>query len=296
MVHAAAIVSALSVGTGHADLYAVSWSYVEPIWERTFYRMSTGDASVEFLSVEMHDFGVQEIALGDDGRLYASAYLVIEAVDPHAGTSEVVHWVPGNCFAYGALFDADGFLFYGIDLWCPDALAGVFVANGMIARWLYLPEPFIAHVGARRDDGIYLAMGSFVDTNAVYSVDPQSGDVDLAGAFEEGTVVESLARDPATGITYMLGQAPGDEWSLYEIDLFTLELSRIGPVNRDIVAIAGMPVCAADFDADGELNVLDFVAFQLAWQAGDPSADVNGDGVLDMLDFIAFRERFEAGC
>jgi hypothetical protein len=61
-------------------------------------------------------------------------------------------------------------------------------------------------------------------------------------------------------------------------------------------AIAGMEACLADFNADGGLNVLDFVAFQLAWQAGDGAADVNGDGVLNVLDFTAFQSLFVKGC
>ena len=50
-----------------------------------------------------------------------------------------------------------------------------------------------------------------------------------------------------------------------------------------------------DFNGDGELSILDFVFFQLAFQAGDEAADVNADGVLDILDFIAFTEAFQAG-
>ena len=54
--------------------------------------------------------------------------------------------------------------------------------------------------------------------------------------------------------------------------------------------------CAADINADGALDILDFVAFQAIFQAGDMTADLNNDGVLSILDFIAFQGMFLAGC
>jgi hypothetical protein len=54
--------------------------------------------------------------------------------------------------------------------------------------------------------------------------------------------------------------------------------------------------CAADFNGDGSLDVLDFVAFQQSWVAGEPEADCNGDGSLSVLDFVCFQVLFVAGC
>jgi hypothetical protein len=54
--------------------------------------------------------------------------------------------------------------------------------------------------------------------------------------------------------------------------------------------------CVADFNTDGDLNILDFVAFQGAFVDGDPGADVNGDGKLNILDFVTFQILFQAGC
>ena len=55
-------------------------------------------------------------------------------------------------------------------------------------------------------------------------------------------------------------------------------------------------LCLADFNGDGALNILDFVAFQEAFVAGDGAADANGDGVLNILDFVAFQGAFTGGC
>lgn len=54
--------------------------------------------------------------------------------------------------------------------------------------------------------------------------------------------------------------------------------------------------CVADFNGDGAIDVLDFVAFQLAWQAMDPRADCDSSGVFDMLDFVCFQQLVSAGC
>jgi len=54
--------------------------------------------------------------------------------------------------------------------------------------------------------------------------------------------------------------------------------------------------CFADFNNDGILNILDFVAYQGAFSDQDLAADCTGDGVLNVLDFICFQGEFAAGC
>jgi len=50
----------------------------------------------------------------------------------------------------------------------------------------------------------------------------------------------------------------------------------------------------ADVNADLEVNILDFVAFQDLFDASDPAADVNEDGEFNILDFTAFQSIFAA--
>jgi hypothetical protein len=54
--------------------------------------------------------------------------------------------------------------------------------------------------------------------------------------------------------------------------------------------------CAADFNGDGSLDILDFVAFQAAFVVGDDNADCDGNGALTVLDFVCFQGEFQGGC
>jgi hypothetical protein len=63
----------------------------------------------------------------------------------------------------------------------------------------------------------------------------------------------------------------------------------------DLVWAGGEP-CRADLDGDGQLTLFDFLAFQNAFDAGDPIADFDGDGDLTLFDFLAFQNEFDAGC
>ncbi len=52
----------------------------------------------------------------------------------------------------------------------------------------------------------------------------------------------------------------------------------------------------ADINGDGVIDVLDFFAFIVAFDNGDPAADLDGNGVIDVLDFFAFVSLFNDGC
>jgi len=54
--------------------------------------------------------------------------------------------------------------------------------------------------------------------------------------------------------------------------------------------------CVADLNCDGELTLFDFLAFQNAFDAGNPIADFDGDGEFTIFDFLAFQNAFDAGC
>ncbi|MFG0259240.1 MAG: GC-type dockerin domain-anchored protein, partial [Phycisphaerales bacterium JB041] len=52
----------------------------------------------------------------------------------------------------------------------------------------------------------------------------------------------------------------------------------------------------SDWNSDGQLDTLDFLAFLNDWVAGESNADFNNDGRIDTLDFLAFLNSWTAGC
>jgi hypothetical protein len=56
------------------------------------------------------------------------------------------------------------------------------------------------------------------------------------------------------------------------------------------------PVCPADCDASGTLNIDDFICFQTYFALGDGKADCDGSQNLDIDDFICFQTAFVLGC
>jgi hypothetical protein len=54
--------------------------------------------------------------------------------------------------------------------------------------------------------------------------------------------------------------------------------------------------CPADFDGTGFVDIEDYSAFVLAFEAGTQNADFDGSGFVDIEDFTAFVQAFELGC
>lgn len=54
--------------------------------------------------------------------------------------------------------------------------------------------------------------------------------------------------------------------------------------------------CTTDFDGSGFLDIEDYTAFVLAFEAGLDDADFDGSGFVDLEDFDAFVKAFEIGC
>jgi choice-of-anchor B domain-containing protein len=54
--------------------------------------------------------------------------------------------------------------------------------------------------------------------------------------------------------------------------------------------------CPSDFDADGQVNITDFLAYLAAYAAGDTRSDVNNDGTINLADFLAFLSYYASEC
>ena len=73
-----------------------------------------------------------------------------------------------------------------------------------------------------------------------------------------------------------------------------IDYAGLGDAVVDMGAVER--ICLADCDANGELNVLDFVCYQGLFQAGDMAADCDNNRQLNILDFVCFQGAFQAGC
>jgi len=151
------------------------------------------------------------------------------------------------------------------------------------------------------------------------ALDPCCEHLDIIGAFMEGELNPKIAEGwktfsyeiPAdakslpSGWSFFDTSAEEDpDWNTLiegvdEIRVYFGTLDDILPFQVWQTGIDNATIvfeCVADFDGDGRLSVLDFIAFQGAFMAGDASADVTGDGVLNVVDFIGYQELFVAGC
>jgi len=165
----------------------------------------------------------------------------------------------------------------------------VVIANG---------ELFVQEGDASPDDQPFISFGSSAQINDageavwVATWDDANGD-GVEGLFLGNDVVVQ------TGVTEIGGSivtdlATGDDNFFTSDDgnhiIFEATLAN-GLEGAFLVSF-----CAADFNRDGSLSILDFVAVQDAFTSGCPRADVNNDGAANILDFVAFQNLFQAGC
>jgi len=96
-------------------------------------------------------------------------------------------------------------------------------------------------------------------------------------------------------------------------EVFSYTLTNANGVSADGLSIVGAglnpdgvfeaflvklaPACPADVNADGEVNELDFAAFQAAFLQGDAgTADCDANEALTVLDFVCFQANVQIGC
>ena len=119
--------------------------------------------------------------------------------------------------------------------------------------------------------------GSSADPQGLAVWDGQRWDESLGGVSGDRAAIDAVAAVPG-GSLFVAG-----------------EFSHAGGVVSSGIAEWRTP-CRADIDGDGELTIFDFLAFQNAFDAGDPLADFDGDGELTIFDFLAFQNAFDVGC
>lgn len=126
--------------------------------------------------------------------------------------------------------------------------------------------------------------------------DETTRDVDLFASFDGGATY-----------TEVIGSGLPDNGAYYWLvpDVATRD-ARLKVVVHDFEGNEGFdasPVgfvingsCPADFDHNGTVDTLDFIAFLNAFSAGSTLADMDGNGVVNSLDFVEFLNEFNTGC
>jgi len=148
------------------------------------------------------------------------------------------------------------------------------------------------------DDGRLYAIDDSPGTKSrLLTIDPDTGQHTTVADFPFAVVdFDALAYNEDDGFLWSI-RDNGDLG--YRIDPADGSLLVFGKLNSSVGPSYGMafaPDCIADFNGDGNTDILDFTAFQIAFQDGDDAADVNDDGELDILDFTAFQAAFAKGC
>jgi hypothetical protein len=137
-------------------------------------------------------------------------------------------------------------------------------------------------------------------------------DLDLADADGDGLLDVAVAMGEGDRVALMLGRPDGtladpEYYVGGDVVLGVALADATGDGRIDLIAsyefddafgvLANLGVaCRADLDGDGELTIFDFLAFQNAFDAGDPIADFDGDGAFTIFDFLAFQNEFDLGC
>ncbi|UYV11814.1 MAG: FG-GAP-like repeat-containing protein [Phycisphaera sp.] len=118
----------------------------------------------------------------------------------------------------------------------------------------------------------------------------------VAGSYLAGQATVFSGADGSTlrsiSATSPAGQLGFDSVGIGDVTGDGLaDLAISAAVGDTVYAIAGN--CDADLDGDGQATIFDFLAFQNAFDAGDPIADFDGDGDLTIFDFLAFQNAFD---
>lgn len=141
-------------------------------------------------------------------------------------------------------------------------------------------------VNSMTTDGTDLLIGSREGTIYVFDA--------VTGGYR---VTYPVASD-CVGMAYTDGSLfiAGSDGVVHRMNLDNGSIERTYDTGLDLTAMAGADACAADFNTDGEISILDFLAFLNAWNDQDNTADMDGNGVINTQDFLVFLNAFTAGC
>ncbi len=98
-----------------------------------------------------------------------------------------------------------------------------------------------------------------------------------------------------TGFDFLRGDLADCNLNLVP-DSCDIALGTSMDVDGDAIPDECQGGCVADYNRDGAVNTLDFIAYLDDWANRRPRADINDDLVVDTRDFLAFLGLWSAGC
>jgi hypothetical protein len=237
------------------------------------------ETGVEALAVTQLNFPTNQFRLstGEDGDGNQSGHWkddnlfgdFIGVMDPTQGPGSVE--IIG---AYLAIPDVRALDFIGYDLDSTN--------QPQLPTTVTLLTPPNESVGVEVTPTLAWDEGAFTDTMSLYVFKGADGNEAFQVFEAEDLTVEMMALPQGTLIP-----ETSYSWRVTSQNLSGFTLSDVFSFET-----AG---CAGDFNGDGMANVLDFVAFQLAFEEMNPNADCNTDGTYDIIDFVCFQTAFN-GC
>ncbi len=213
------------------------------------------------------DYGLMEALTDGSGNLTGLKAVLLDTISGIAGSQSMAAYDPDANVIYSRMFGAgvnvclrsNGALTTTFNL----DLAAAGVGPGDLADYPIGYDPgsqWIVVVDWVRDHAVvFTTSGAYVGTSKL--------DINVASTFRMG---------------YTNSQ------------LFVFDDSRNGWQGYDIGA--GVPVCYADCEEDGDLDVFDYLCFLGLYANQDPYADCEGDGDWDVFDFLCYQGKYSNGC
>jgi glucose/arabinose dehydrogenase len=177
---------------------------------------------------------------------------------------------------------------------------GVSVTGGYVYRGCALPAAyrgtyFFADWGSRKIWSFVRAGGGVAQfTDRTVELTPQGATIGNIRSFGEDARGEIYFCDTTQIFKIVPRAAITDCNHNGSADACDIASGSSRDANGD-----GVPdecQCRVDFDANGTVNVSDFLAYLQAYADGAQTADFTGDGQVNIADFLAFLGAYAAGC
>ncbi|MEO1007786.1 MAG: GC-type dockerin domain-anchored protein [Planctomycetota bacterium] len=243
------------------------------------------DAAGRTASVVLFADPEREVVLGTG---YVPFLVDLEIVGESSGGTATAGAVIDSGPAGDLTFEADATLTArGMPIADPGVRSSVFLTDTLTVR-VAEQGPFV--LSGRFD--VPSGGGGASSTSVTLSVSGE-GEIMAPGA-SGGTIVFRAATHPE-GFVLTGDLAPGE----YELQVEAS--ANVATMAGDAQATAGINVlysqaCRADINADGALDLFDFLDYQRLFFDGDPLADFTGDGLFTLFDFLEFIDLFDDGC